>query len=208
MNDAEYLYKHDVMRKSNIARSARNRRTHNGKSGGVKLPSDYMTEKEIQSMNGEVKSYPLNKPMKWYEFKSMPGDIQQTYIELLQRKFGVPRDAIANMLGVEYTNFGMYLKRHGITITRGNGDWDRDGFIAWCNGITQVAHEEPKEEPVNPIIPIDEDARPHVVPEKGRLQFDGCAADIMNTISEILGLTKVKIQVSWDVEVSAHDEQE
>lgn len=217
MNDAEYLYKHDVMQKSNIARSARSRRTHNGKSGGVKLPSDYMTEKEIQSMNGEVKSYPLNKPMEWEEFKSMPEDIQQTYIKLLQNKFGVPMKAVAEMLGVNPVYFNAYIKNHNFATTKvGRGNWDREGFCYWLNGITQEIPEEPKEEPVidfpveEPVdpIPLDEVARPNVVPEKGKLQFDGCAADIMKTISDILGFAKVKILVSWDVEGSTHDEQE
>ena len=60
MKDEEYLFHQTCREQKNIARSARNKRTHNGKGGRVKFPSDYMTKKELQKMNGEVKSYRLN----------------------------------------------------------------------------------------------------------------------------------------------------
>lgn len=50
MKDETYLFHSDCRDKKNVARSARNKRTHNGKSGGVKFPSDYMTKKEVGLM--------------------------------------------------------------------------------------------------------------------------------------------------------------
>ena len=35
-------------------------------------------------MSGECKSYRLNSPMSWDEFKAMPDDIKITYIKLLR----------------------------------------------------------------------------------------------------------------------------
>ena len=46
-------------------------------------------------MNGECKSYRLNDPMAWKEFKSMPDDLKITYINLLRKKFNVPGTSIA-----------------------------------------------------------------------------------------------------------------
>lgn len=84
MKDEEFLFHSDCHEKKVTARSARNTRTHNGKRGKVKFPSDYLTKKEIKAMSGEVKSYRLNEPMSWREFKAMPDDIKVTYIKLLR----------------------------------------------------------------------------------------------------------------------------
>ena len=69
----------DSISKKRTAQSARHRRTHCGKGGSVKFPSDYMTKKELQQMNGECKSYRLNDPMMWEEFKKLPDDIKTMY---------------------------------------------------------------------------------------------------------------------------------
>ena len=44
MTDEKYTYIQDVRDKKVTARSARSKRTHNGKGGSVKFPSDYMTQ--------------------------------------------------------------------------------------------------------------------------------------------------------------------
>ena len=48
MKDEEYLFRQDSRDKALTARSARHKRTHCGKGGRVKLPSDYMTKKELE----------------------------------------------------------------------------------------------------------------------------------------------------------------
>lgn len=65
----------DSISKKRAAQSARHRRTHCGKSGSVKFPSDYMTKKELKAMNGECKSYRLNDPM--YTKLTIPSDVPQ-----------------------------------------------------------------------------------------------------------------------------------
>lgn len=42
-SDEEYAYRQDCKEKAITARSARYKRTHCGKGGAVKFPSDYMT---------------------------------------------------------------------------------------------------------------------------------------------------------------------
>ena len=80
MDDEKFVFYEDVREKKTISRGSRYKRTHAGKGGRVKLPSDYLSNKELKAMNGEVKSYHLNSPMLWSEFKSMPDDIQVLYI--------------------------------------------------------------------------------------------------------------------------------
>lgn len=65
MRDERYVFVSDVKERKSAARSARNRRTHNGKGGRVILPHDHVTRKEWESMNGEVKTYKLNEPMSY-----------------------------------------------------------------------------------------------------------------------------------------------
>ena len=38
-------------------------------------------------MNGDVKSYNLNRPMTWEEFRSMPQDLQIMYIKKLRNEY-------------------------------------------------------------------------------------------------------------------------
>ena len=82
MKDETYAFISDVKDKKITARSARHTRTHCGKGGRVRFPSDNLSKKELQKMNGECKSFRLNDPMVWKEFKSMPDDLKITYIKL------------------------------------------------------------------------------------------------------------------------------
>ena len=85
--DEQYVMISDSIEKKNIARSSRCRKTHCGKGGRVKFPSDYKTKKELKAMNGDVKTYNLNKPMSWTEFKALPEDLKITYIKKLRNEF-------------------------------------------------------------------------------------------------------------------------
>lgn len=166
MKDETFVFIQDVKEKGNTARSARNARTHCGKGGRVKFPSDYMTKKEIQKMNGEVKSYRLNEPMTWGEFMAMPDDIKIVYIKMLRHKFNVPGKYIAEMMG---TNPAYYSKEIGrLGISEGKNcrgrytPWDREGFVAWCNGSPVTAADPVEEVTENVEQPVNE------TPEDGR----------------------------------------
>ena len=79
--DEQYVMISDSIEKKKIARSSHNRKAHCGKGGRVKFPSDYLSKKELKAMNSDVKSYNLNRPMTWGEFRSMPQDLQIMYIK-------------------------------------------------------------------------------------------------------------------------------
>ena len=63
MKDETYAFISDVKEKGFTARSARHTRTHCGKGGRVRLPSDNLSKKELEKLNGECKSFRLNDPM-------------------------------------------------------------------------------------------------------------------------------------------------
>lgn len=219
MKDEEYLFHTDVRDKKVTARSARNTRTHNGKRGRVKLPSDYMTKKELNAMNGEVKSYRLNEPMSWKEFKAMPDDIKVTYVKLLREKFHCFDSAIAEMMGINKVTFSQEIKRLGLgygTKHGGNRKWeDKDAFYAWVSGaripVEEAKEETPAEEEVTvaeeetaPVEVNEPEAEPvrelkKAIPCTGNMVYEGKVEEVMNSVAALLGNAYVHISITLDV---------
>lgn len=221
MKDEEYLFHSDCWEKKNIARSARNTRTHNEKSGRVRFHSDNLTNKELKAMSGEVKSYRLNEPMSWKEFKAMPDDIKVTYIKLLREKFDCFDSAIADMMGINKGTFSTEIKRLGLghgTKHGGYRTWnEKEAFYAWAHGVP-VAKEETAEQPAAPEeeqIPECQEEAPekpemvkafffkeeknHAIPNHGNLIFEGKVDEILKTVGVLLGGASVHINITWDV---------
>ena len=101
MTDEKYAFITDVAEKKRIARGAFNKRTHNGKGGKVRFPSDYLSNKERNEMNGEVREYRMNSPITYAEFKKYPDDLKKKYIQRLRDMFDVSDTDIAAMMGVK-----------------------------------------------------------------------------------------------------------
>lgn len=216
MKDETYAFIQDVKDKKTTARSARNKRTHNGKSGRVRFPSDNMTKKELNAMNGEVKSYRLNEPMSWNEFKAMPNDIQYGYIKLLKEKYSATNQAIEKMLGVSNGLLARHMKGIGYTIAHmESGKFDKEGWLAWCNGVPSVAIDEiersneeseqegTEENPAKPIklIPVyaGKETIGCSIPKSGSAYYEGNIASVMNSVLMILGNSNVRININWEV---------
>lgn len=215
MKDETYLYIQDVREKSITARSARSRLT--GKRGGVKLPCDYMTEKEKKKMNGECKSYKLNSPMKWAEFKSMPDYLKIAYIKAIRGKYNAPATQIAKMLGVSDCTVSVEFQRLGIhngKTRRGRIHWDKAGFLAWISGVpvpttdpveatkTEINEPEQHEEPVaDPVVEMQKTGsteKPKAIPNTGSMTFEGSVEGILDSIYRLLGGVNVHISITWD----------
>lgn len=145
MTDERFVFTQDVREKKNIARSSHNKRTHCGKGGGVKMPSDYLSAKERKALNGPVKTYRVSEPMKWDEFKQMPAVLQKTYIEALREKYGASAQAMGEMFGVHYQTVLHKFKELGISGQHSRLDkyrWER-----FLNGKAEVIIPVPEEEP-------------------------------------------------------------
>ncbi len=156
MSDEAWEMVSDSRDKKITARSARSTRTHCGKRGAVKFPSDYKTRKELKAMNGDVVSYRMNEPMSWDEFVKMPVDLQRKYIEHLREKFNVPDQYIAEMLGKERSVFVDHLFRLKMSADKWTEStpWDSEGFAAWRLGI-EKSESEPAAEETKLEQPID-----------------------------------------------------
>ena len=215
MTDEKYVFISDCADKKRTARGIHNKRTHAGKGGKVIFPSDYLTRKEREAMNGEVKTYALNRPMRWKEFKMLPDDVRREYIENLQKRFGVMQKDLAVMFGVSVNSVGLETKKLGIKFPH-RGGWantNNGGFRAFCA-------EEPKADPVEtttetkptaPEVAVDPPeevkatAAPPVqnrggAPKSGSLCFENTTtAEALNLVYSVLGsVSMAKLSVSWE----------
>jgi hypothetical protein len=110
MSDEKYEYFQDTKDKAFTARSARNKKGHTGKGGGMKTASDFMSKKQLDSLNGECKTYKLGAPMSWGVFCEMPDDLKAMYIKSLRKKFNVPDFELATAMDVDIQIFTECLK--------------------------------------------------------------------------------------------------
>lgn len=224
MSEAQYELMQDCKDKKITARSARHTRTHCGKSGSVKFPSDYLSTKERKKLSGECKSYRMNDPMTWKEFKAMPVDLQSCYIKALRKKYNVPDNALCEMFGVAQATVSGYLRQIGLGLGK-NGrvrTWDEKGFVDWCHGVkaTEVAGYPTTKEEIKSIEKehtpaakeenqmIEDLLKPNdiwaaepnrAVPRAGRMTFVGNAEDILRTIQDILKNERVRFTVDWHI---------
>lgn len=163
MNDYEYALMEENRDRAITARSARHTRTHCGKGGAVRFPSDNLTKKELKAMSGEcIKYASLKKPMTWKEFKYLPEDLQKEYIRWIRGKFGAPDSHIANMFNIAKGTLSGHLQKLNLNqgdSGHGNGKklWRKDEFRAWLNGVdlnTNVEPVEDTQEPVSNVVNI------------------------------------------------------
>lgn len=106
MNDFEY----DCYQKKKIASGARHKKASIKGPKGCTLPHEYLSKKEIQKMNGEVKTYNLKQPVSYEEFKNWPNHIKKEYLTGLQAEYKASDIAIGNMMGVSGNVIGSWRK--------------------------------------------------------------------------------------------------
>lgn len=220
MPDEQYVMISDSIEKKKIAHSSHNHKTHCGKGGRVKFPSDYLSKKELKAMNGEVKSYNLNIPMTWEEFRSMPQDIQVMYIKKLRNEFGVPDKNIAEMMGVTRSSFCKAIKDLGLSMgsaashesKKWDGTEDQKRFYSWCGfyqkTVEEITEESTEEEAADEESDIyentnDEEFYTEVfhppIPTGGRMSFDCRFEDAIKVLEPILTGNRVRLNIDWIV---------
>ena len=138
MSDERYELMQDTKEKAHTARSSKNRRGHCGKGGSVSLPSDRLTKKQMQALNGECKSYHLGRPMSWDDFCKMPDDLKALYVKKLRKNFNLPDEEFAVAMGIDIQIVIDVIKTLGVGLrsnTTGIDNWydteDRNKFQDW-----------------------------------------------------------------------------
>ena len=159
MNDFDY----EVMQKKRIAHSAAHMK-RGSKSKKCTLPSDHLTPAQWKRRNGPVNTYSLNQPMDWETFKSLPVDIQQSYIDILQSRFNVTAATISKELfGNTAPVLRLHMDKHGIKYTQMKGrNMSADERDLWERWLSPVAPEwaPAEEDPAKVQQFIDELASP------------------------------------------------
>lgn len=134
MSEITDMFYDECADRKRTARGAFNKRTHNGKRGGVKFPSDYLSKKEKNKMNGEIKVYKMNEPITYAEFKKYPDDLKKQYVNNLREKFDVSDTAIAEMMGINKRTLNRLLNIIDASGgRRGSRKADCEGFEKWKN---------------------------------------------------------------------------
>lgn len=227
-SEEEREFHHENSTKKHVAASAHKQRTHCGK-GGCKLPSDFMTKKEINAMNGEAKTFNLNKPMYWDMFESMPDDLKKEYITGLRERFDVPDNKIAEMFGVGGNTISRFFKCYGLAVAhkRGNRNWDEEGWDRWRGAIVDLAEvpaeftveAESESDSKTPVETVEEEIditvetkveenqgrscdhteRKRAIPLNGRMVFNGTIDEIVESLRLILGNSEVGLIVDWSI---------
>ena len=219
MTDEKFTFIEDLRDKKRTATGAHHKRTHCGKGGAIRFPSDFKTKKEREAMNGEVKSYKLNDPMGWEEFKAMPDDVQKLYITALREKYNVSDTNIFKMMGINQTSGSRYLRTRGMSAPERGGreKWDADGWYAWVNGVPLEAKEEAAPEKCDEevlesaekcdkatelaeeVANIFAAAERRSIPGWGQMELEGTVEECANTLKHLLADSSVKLTVTWVV---------
>ena len=96
-----------------------------------------------------MNTYSLNRPMDWETFKSLPIDIQQSYVDILQRRFNVTAATISKELfGNTAPVLRLHMDKHGIKYTamkgRGMTADEREIWELWLSPEKCEEAQEPE----------------------------------------------------------------
>lgn len=185
----------DVRERKSLVASAR--RKKNGlKSRKCTLPSDYMTKKEIESMNGELESINLNKPYGWEQLTRFPETLQREYIHSLRERFGVTTTMLAEMLGVGNSTANRFMRRLGFPVSAHNSratSKQRIAFDAFINRkeavaveVEAVAEQTVEPEP-KPVVDERRQQTAFASPLSATLSYSGRVRDICEALVYALG---------------------
>ena len=140
MNDVDW----DAMQKKRIAQGEKHRKK---RRRGCTLPTDFMTNKQIEKMHGEVITVNLNEPITWDDYKRLSKDSQELYYNSIVERFNVGQILISRHLfhisqaTLSHYQLARELKlKHG---TRANKEQEK-AFIAFCAPVKEPIAEAPQ----------------------------------------------------------------
>ena len=215
MNDFDY----DALQKKRVACGAKHRVRA---KRGCRLPSDSLTAAQKRRLNGEVKTYNMNAPMAWAEFKEMPDDLKVTYLNHLADEYQANQKMIAGMFGVTPVTVhkicialgvaakNAHIRGSGIAVDRDRrwAEFLNGGMPAAEPGVEETTVAKADEETANCDTPFNKQdlIAAHETPDKPvmkslRVEFE----DVYNWVdlyTRVMGLpelngAKVTLSVEW-----------
>ena len=194
MTDFDY----DVMQKKRLARN----QFHNSKykHGGCHLPHEDLTPAQMKRRNGPMVTYSMNQPMSWNDFKSMPHDLQQQYLDGLHARFGVGPSDIAKYLFLRTpNNLRQSTVAMGLTVAKRDKNRDLDGFLAWLRKAdedTRAAEAEKKPEVNTDGIHVAPPALDRLTVELTGDDLPNLFDDLSANITPYCGGRRARVQVT------------
>lgn len=194
MTDFDY----DVMQKKRLARN----QFHNAKykHGGCHLPHEDLTPAQMKRRNGPIMTYSMNQPMSWNDFKSMPHDLQQQYLDGLHARFGVGPSDIAKYLFLRTpNNLRQSTVAMGLTVAKRDKNRDLDGFLAWLRKAdedTRAAEAEKKPEVNTDGIHVAPPALDRLTVELTGDDLPNLFDDLSANITPYCGGRRARVQVT------------
>lgn len=114
MTDERYVYVQDIREKKSAGYGAFHKK-NGSKSKKCNFPSDYLSRKEKNKMNGSIITLNLSKFYTWDEFKNMSPDFQVEYLQYIADKYKAGNETIAiEVFGITGPSLRTYLVKHGI----------------------------------------------------------------------------------------------
>ena len=149
MNDFDYA----VMQQKRVAAGARHKR-NGSKSKACGLPSDHLTPAQLRKLSGEVKTYNLDAPMSWADFKVMPADLQQEYLRSLNSRFGAGCAAISkDLFGKSLSTLSAWMSYHKYSVDFKGKRMNKAELASWERWLGQEPEEEPGPEAIlEPVV--------------------------------------------------------
>ena len=204
MNDVEFILKEDIKEKKQAGRGYYHKK-NGSKNKKCHLPSDSLSKKEIEKMNGECKVYNFNKPMSYSNFCAMPVDLQIKYLETLRVKFGANQTDISKMMGVADTTLAShrakFLDSKPVFRSYKHSRLDAEAWNRFINGEEDknavVDEKEEMTNSDNKKVEDDNSADTTCLPYNrvvskadiinGSMNLKGKADDIFRKMADILG---------------------
>ena len=134
-------YYEDVKTRSRLAQAGR-KVVNGSRSKKCTLPSDRLTQSQLNKRNGKVMSYNMKSPMSWLEFLSMPKDLQVTYLRGLNKQYQATQGMLADLFGKSRAGLHNYLKTNDMVFgQRGKQPTaeQRAAFTKWVSGDSEAA---------------------------------------------------------------------
>lgn len=202
MNDVEFILKEDIKEKKQAGRGYYHKK-NGSKSKKCSLPSDSLSKKEIEKMNGECKVYNLSEKMSYSNFCAMPFDLQIKYLEALRDKFGARQVDIAKMMNVAPSTLAShrykFLNNKPVFPSSNRPRLDKDAWNRFINGeeAENAVETEPDEEVLGDTCSTDNSTETGHLPYSqviqkadivnGSMNLKGKAEDIFRKMTDILG---------------------
>lgn len=153
MTEAAKVFHDDIREKKSIKNSA-TKKNRTGK-GPVKFPSDYLSKKEKEALNGECSTWKYSDFPDREAFNRMPDDIKIGYLNWILNVYNVGVGSISKYVFKQVdSTLGIWLKSHNEIAMYLNRP--KDGFMPKRKDIARLKADVEKARAPKPIDPKTE----------------------------------------------------